>query len=72
MSFLFFDNLAIVSRMTLLLLQAITSSDNAPVLNRVYSYLRVSFISMCVCYVFDILPIILSLYLCVSYNSITI
>ena len=57
-SFLFFDNLAIVSRMILLF----TASDNvicdnSSVCNRVYGYLRLSFMSTCVSYAFNILPL---------------
>ena len=44
----------------------LTSPDNAPVRNRVYGYLRLSFISMCVNYVFNILPVIFPLYLLVT------
>ena len=47
MSFLFFDNLAIVSRTTPLM-QAITSINHAFVCIGVYGYLTLSFISMCV------------------------
>ena len=59
-SFLFFDNLAIVSRITL---QVITSPDNTSVCNRHNGYLRLSFISICVCYIFNIPLVIFSLYL---------
>ena len=59
-SFLFFDNLVIVSGTTL---QAIMSPDNAPVHNRVYGYLR---LSTCVSYIFNILPVIFPLYLLVT------
>ena len=56
-SFLFFDTLAIVSRMTLLF----TASDNvicdnSPVCNRIYDYLRLSY-NTCVSYLFNILPL---------------
>ena len=61
-SFLFFNNLAIVSRMTLLQLQAIMLPNNAPVHNRVYIYLRLLFISMYVSYIFNILLAIFPLY----------
>ena len=48
-NFLFFDNLAIVSRTTLYyLLQAIMSPNNAPMCNRHSGYLRISFVSTCV------------------------
>ena len=39
---------------------------NASVCNRVYGYLRLSFISTCVSYIFNILPVIFPLYLLVT------
>ena len=52
-------------------LQAITSPDNAPatVRNRVYDYLRLYFISTCVSYILNILPVIRISSLLACYNS---
>ena len=52
-NFLFFDNLTIVlyPEHHYYLLQTIMSSNNAPVCNRVYGYLRLSFISACNSYI---------------------
>ena len=48
------------------LLQPILSPHNASVHNRVYDYLRLSFISTCVSYVLNILSVIFPLYLLVT------
>ena len=66
MRFLLFDNLAITSRTTLLFTVNNNVIQNASVRNRIYGYLRLSFISMCVSYVFNILPVKFPLYLLVT------
>ena len=65
MSFLFFDNLAIVTRRTLLL-QTIMSPHNDPGHYRYSGYLRISFITTCISYIFNILPVIFPPYLLVT------
>ena len=64
-SFLYF---AVVSRMTLLyLLQEIMLPDDANVHDTVYGYLRLSFISVCVRYVFNNISPLLA---CYNWNTV--
>ena len=64
-SFLFFDNQLLYPEQHYYLLQAIIMPDNAPVRNGHSGCLKLSFISMCVSYIFNIppQPVIFLLYL---------